>query len=80
MSIKTAIQEEWDWCRRCGRSYHVSQLARQEGELRCTLTCIDDLSNKYRKLGIEKVLADGSNEGSSNKPKMFNDPGEVVFK
>lgn len=79
MSIGPAIQEEWDWCRRCGRRYHVSKLARQEGELRCTVTCTDDLSNKYRKLGIQKVLATG-NEGSSDKPDMFKDPGEVVFK
>lgn len=79
MSTHQAIQEEWDWCRRCGRSFHVSQLQKQEGELRCIRTCLDDLSNKYRQQGIAEVLADGSNEGSSDKPELFKDPGEVVF-
>lgn len=80
MSTGPAIQEEWDWCRTCGRQFHVSQLMKQEGVLRCTKTCVDDLSNKYRKIGIQKVLADGAREGSSDKPDMFKDPGEVVFR
>jgi hypothetical protein len=80
MSVGQAIQEEIDFCRRCGRQWHVSQLQMQEGVLRCTISCLDDLSNKYRQLGIQKVLSDGSNESSSDKPKMFEDPGEVVFR
>lgn len=80
MSIGDAINEEWDWCRRCGRQFHVSKLQMQEGTLRCTITCIDDLSNKYRLLGVQKVLSDGQKEGSSDKPELFKDPGEVVFK
>ena len=77
--IGQAIQEEWDWCATCGRQHHISQLVKQEGVLRCTVTCTDDLSNKYRQLGIAKVLADGSREGGSDKPEIFKDPGEVVF-
>lgn len=80
MSIGKAAQEEWDWCRRCGRQYHVSQLMKQEGQIRCTVVpCTDDLSNKYRKYGIAQVLADGSQEGSTDKDQIFSDPGEIAF-
>lgn len=80
MSIGGAIQEEWDFCQRCGRRYHISQLQMQEGQRRCTVTCLDDLSNKYRQAGINAILADKSNEGSTDKDQIFKDPGEVVFR
>lgn len=79
MATHQRVDEEWDWCRRCGRQFHVSSLQMQEGVLRCIQTCIDDLSNKYRQLGINKILADGARESTSDKPEMFKDPGEIVF-
>lgn len=79
MAIGSAIQEEWDWCRRCGRQYHISHLIKQEGVIRCTVTCVDDLSNKYRQYGIGRVLSDNSKEGSTDKDEILRDPGEVPF-
>lgn len=78
MAIGNAIFEEFDICERCGFQFHISQLMKQEGHLRCTVSCVDDLSNKYRQKQIAEVLK-GTREGMSDKPEIFRDPGEVVF-
>lgn len=79
MAIGSAIQEEWDYCRTCGRAFHISLLMKQEGSLRCVVSCVDDLSNKYRQYGIGQVLSDGSKEGSTDKDDIFKEPGEIAF-
>jgi len=79
MSTGQYVGEEKGRCELCQREFHISLLMKQEGHLRCIVSCVDDLSNKYRRKRISEVLADGANEGSSDKPKIFQDPGEVVF-
>lgn len=79
MSTGKFINEERGRCELCQRLFHVSLLMKQQGHLRCIISCTDDLSNQYRQKEISNKLGDGSQEGSSDKPQIFRDPGEVVF-
>lgn len=78
MSTGKFAGEEKGRCERCWREFYVSQLIKQEGHLRCTVSCVDDLSNTRRAKIISDVLSSGQ-DGVSEKPEMFNDPGEIAF-
>ena len=74
---KGVWKQEWSACDRCGFMFPLSMLSRQMGLTVCPYD-IDDLSNYYRPEQIQKVLSDGQ-EGRSDKPEVFRDPGEIVF-
>ena len=80
MSTGKAQFVEKGRCERCWREFPVTLLQKQEGHLRCIISCIDDLSatRDRRQRIISDKLASGK-EGSSDKPEMFSDPGEMSF-
>jgi hypothetical protein len=80
MSTGKAQFVEKGRCQRCWREFPVTMLRKQEGQLRCIISCTDDLSTtrERRQRIIDDKIASG-NEGSSSKPEMFSDPGESRF-
>jgi hypothetical protein len=80
MAIGKAIFQEVDRCGRCWRLFPISQLQKQDGHLRCVISCTDDLSTttEKRQRLISDVLSSGQ-EGVSDKPELFSDPGELSF-
>lgn len=52
------FNQQWDVCARCGKRYPMSMLRMQEGVLRCTRTCQDNLEIKRRPAIIARVLSD----------------------
>lgn len=79
MSTGQYIGEEVGRCELCDRLFHISLLRKQEGHLRCIVSCTDDLTLKYRPKVIADILASNTHEGASDKPEIFRDPGEIVF-
>lgn len=73
-------RQEWRTCDRCGFLHPIFSLRRQLGLLLCSCHgCIDDLSINYRPKIISDVLSIPG-EGQSEKPVLYQDPGEnVVF-
>jgi hypothetical protein len=80
MSTGKAQFVEVGRCERCGRQFPVSLLQKQDGHLRCIVSCIDDLSTtrERRQRIISDKLSSG-HEGASSKPELFADPGESSF-
>jgi len=80
MSTGKAQFVEKGRCEKCWRLFPITMLQKQEGHLRCIISCTDDLSTtrERRQRLISDKLASGK-EGSSDKPEMFSDPGEMSF-
>jgi hypothetical protein len=80
MSTGKAQFEEVGRCERCWRKFPITMLIKQEGHLRCIISCIDDLSStrERRQRTISDKLSSGR-EGVSDKPEIFSDPGEMSF-
>ena len=68
---------QWQCCDVCGLMYPITQLTKQQGALRCTVTCRDNLDNQYRPKIIADVLATPG-EGSDERSEFFQGPGELV--
>ncbi len=67
---------EWRLCGRCGFQTPTALMRRQQGLILCP-ECCDDLSNQYRPLVIQKILAQPG-EGTSEQSEQFKDVCEIV--
>lgn len=73
---KGVQRTEWRLCAICGLQTPTDLMRRQQGAIRCP-ECCDDLSNQYRPLTIQRVLAQPG-EGTSEQSEQFKDIGEIV--
>jgi hypothetical protein len=55
--------QQWADCDRCGFPYPISQLVAQEGQLRCTEKCVDNLDIKQHPIRMAEILGTDTLEG-----------------